>query len=101
MLDRRAVLKGGLTLGAAGLLGCRRREHGIVVGFSQMDNNGAWRVAETNSLKDEAAHRGNYTVGVTDAQDQTAKQVSDVEDRCCRAVPPLQEGLTVAIARPG
>lgn len=89
MMHRRDVLQGVLSLGVAGVLGCRRREHGTVVGFSQMDNQGAWRIAETNSIKAEAARRGTYTVVVTDAQDQTAKQVSDVEDLIARRVKAL------------
>lgn len=51
----------------------------IVVGFSQMEMNNAWRVAETNSIKEEAAKRGIELI-YTDAQGDTAKQVSDVED---------------------
>jgi ribose transport system substrate-binding protein len=51
-----------------------------------MDNAGSWRVAETSSLRDEAARRGKYQLFVTDAQDQTAKQVADVEDLIARRV---------------
>jgi ribose transport system substrate-binding protein len=56
-----------------------------VVGFSQMESNNPWRIAETRSLKDEAGRRGVELV-VTDAQGQTAKQVSDVEDLIARRV---------------
>ncbi len=55
------------------------------VGFSQMENNGPWRIAETKSMKDEAAKRG-YELVLTDAQGQTSKQVSDVEDLIARRV---------------
>ncbi len=55
------------------------------VGFSQMENDGPWRIAETKSMKDEAAKRG-YELIVTDAQGQTSKQVSDVEDLIARRV---------------
>jgi ribose transport system substrate-binding protein len=89
MMNRRTVLKGALMLGASSAVGCRRKEHGTVVGFSQMDNQGSWRIAETNSLKAEANKRGTYTMVVTDAQDQTAKQVSDVEDLIARRVKAL------------
>src|SRR5918994_7064347 len=42
------------------------------VGFSQMENNNPWRIAETASMKDEAEERGiNYMA--TDAQSDTAK----------------------------
>jgi ribose transport system substrate-binding protein len=50
-----------------------------------MENNGPWRIAETKSMRDEAAKRG-YELIVTDAQGQTSKQVSDVEDLIARRV---------------
>ncbi len=55
------------------------------VGFSQMENNGPWRIAETKSMKDEAEKRG-YELILTDAQQTTSKQVSDVEDLIARRV---------------
>lgn len=72
------------------------------VGFSQMENNGPWRIAETKSMRDEAAKRG-YELVVTDAQSQTSKQVSDVEDLIARRVsaiflaPREFEGLAPAL----
>ena len=58
-----------------------------VVGFSQMENSGPWRIAETQSMREEAAKRGDkYELVVTDAQGQTSKQVSDVEDLIARRV---------------
>ena len=76
----------------------------IVVGFSQMENNGPWRIAETNSMKEEARKRGEkFELVVTDAQGQTSKQVSDVEDLIARRVkaiflaPREFEGLAPAI----
>ncbi|HVE78297.1 MAG TPA: ABC transporter substrate-binding protein [Gemmatimonadaceae bacterium] len=66
--------------------GCARRDEGqFVVGFSQMESDNPWRLAQTKSLRDEAAKRG-YQLVVTDAQGQTAKQVSDVEDLIARRV---------------
>lgn len=56
-----------------------------IVGFSQMENNGPWRIAETASMRDEAAKRG-YELVLTDAQGQTSKQVSDLEDLIARRV---------------
>ena len=55
------------------------------VGFSQMENDGPWRIAETKSMRDEAAKRG-YELIVTDAQGTTSKQVADVEDLIARRV---------------
>ncbi|MCX8130616.1 MAG: substrate-binding domain-containing protein [Clostridia bacterium] len=74
----------------------------IKVGFSQMENNGPWRIAETNSIKEEAKKRGIELV-YTDAQGQTAKQVSDVEDMIAQKVdyillaPREFEGLAPAL----
>ena len=66
--------------------GCRRKDDGkFVVGFSQMEHNNRWRLAQTASIKAEAAKR-NYDLVVTDAQGQTARQVSDVEDLVARGV---------------
>ena len=99
------------------LAGCERRPAGggsgggnaegggnnKTVGFSQMENNGPWRIAETKSMRDEAAKRG-YELIVTDAQGQTSKQVSDVEDLIARRVsaiflaPREFEGLAPALA---
>lgn len=74
----------------------------LTVGFAQMENNISWRIAETNSMKDEAAKRGVNLV-YTDAQSNTAKQVSDVEDMVAQGVdyivlpPREEEGLTPAL----
>lgn len=92
-----------LAVAALGALsGCAKKDSGAVVGFSQMEHSNPWRVAETKSMKDEAAKR-NYTLVVTDAQGQTSKQVSDVEDLIARRVkaiflaPREYEGLAVAL----
>jgi ribose transport system substrate-binding protein len=76
----------------------------LVVGFSQMENNGPWRIAETNSMREEARKRGDkFELVVTDAQGQTSRQVSDVEDLIARRVkaiflaPREFEGLAPAI----
>lgn len=86
------------------LTGCERKKPAeFVVGFSQMESDNPWRLAETKSIKDEAAKRGIQVV-VTDAQGQTAKQVSDVEDLIARKVnlillaPRTFEGLAPALA---
>ena len=67
-----------------------------------MESDNPWRIAETQSLRDEAQKRGIQLV-VTDAQGQTAKQVSDVEDLIARRVdvillaPREFEGLVPAL----
>lgn len=76
----------------------------IVIGFSQMENNNPWRIAETNSIKEEARKRADrFDLVVTDAQGQTSKQVSDVEDLVLQRVdaiflaPREFEGLAPAL----
>ena len=77
---------------------------GLKVGFSQMENNVSWRVAETKSMQDEARRLGVDLV-YTDAQSSTAKQVSDVEDMVAQGVkyivlaPREEEGLQPALDR--
>jgi ABC-type sugar transport system substrate-binding protein len=57
------------------------------VAFAQMENTGPWRIAESNSMRSEAAKRADkYNFVYTDAQSTTAKQVSDVEDLIARKV---------------
>jgi ABC-type sugar transport system substrate-binding protein len=96
-----------LIAALAAAAGCTRKESGgaageFVVGFSQMESDNPWRIAQTRSLREEAAKRGVELV-VTDAQGQTAKQVSDVEDLIARRVslillaPREFEGLAPAL----
>ena len=103
---RRATLVACLLpLTALAFGACRKQERSEgqwVVGFSQMGHDNPWRMAQTQSLREEAAKRG-YELVVTDAQDQTAKQVADVEDLIARRVdvillaPREYEGLTPAL----
>lgn len=80
---KKRVLAGLMTVAMAStLMGvCSQAEEKeeIVVAFSQMEMNNAWRVAETNSIQEEAEARGIKLI-YTDANGDTAKQVSDVED---------------------
>lgn len=55
------------------------------VGFSQMENDGPWRIAETRSMEEEARKRG-YEIIITDARSSSAQQVSDVETLVARKV---------------
>lgn len=84
--------------------GCVREKTKKIVGFSQTENIGPWRIAETNSIKEEAAKRKKtYDFLMTDAQGQTSKQFSDIEDLIARQVdaiflaPREYEGLTPAL----
>ncbi|MCP9494524.1 MAG: ABC transporter substrate-binding protein [Pyrinomonadaceae bacterium MAG19_C2-C3] len=76
----------------------------VIVGFSQMENNGPWRIAETASIKSEAAKRSDkFELKDTDARAQTSQQVSDVEDLIAQGVdvlflaPKEYEGLAPAL----
>jgi galactofuranose transport system substrate-binding protein len=74
----------------------------LVVGWSQMENNNPWRIAETKSIREEGEKRGIKMV-YSDAQSDTAKQISDVEDMVAQGVdyiilaPREFEGLTPAL----
>jgi len=74
------------------------------VGFSQAENNNPWRIAETNSIKEEAAAR-NYELIYTDAQSSTDKQLADVSSILAQNVdylilaPRQYEGLAPALKR--
>jgi galactofuranose transport system substrate-binding protein len=104
----RTLLRAGVVpvLALASLAGCRKEaadDGKWTVGFSQMGHDNPWRMAQTQSLRDEAAKRG-YEIVVADAQDQTAKQVADVEDLIARRVnvillaPREYEGLEPALS---
>lgn len=54
---------------------------GAVVGFSQSEpETAAFRVAETQSIKDEAAKVGVKQLLTTNANSQLSKQISDIKD---------------------
>ncbi len=99
---RRLAALATAVLAALLLVSCAKKNDKLVVGFSQMENNNPWRIAETNSIKDEAKKRGVELIS-TDAQGQTSKQVSDVEDMIARKVraiflaPREFEGLAPAL----
>jgi ABC-type sugar transport system substrate-binding protein len=83
-------------LGLALAAGCRKQEGGggggadggakkMRVGFSQTETDGPWRIAETNSMQDEAKKRG-YELVFTNARGETATQVSNLEDLVAQRV---------------
>lgn len=83
---RLATTAATASLLLASATACNRKGSGrYSVGFSQMESNNPWRIAETASLT-AAAKQNNVDFVVTDAQGQTAKQVSDVEDLIARRV---------------
>ncbi|HVF27388.1 MAG TPA: ABC transporter substrate-binding protein [Pyrinomonadaceae bacterium] len=102
-LEARGILTCILLFVFAALAGCIRSENSgagdkatasstaggsskkLRVGFSQMENDGPWRIAETRSMEDEAKKRGIELI-VTDARGSSAQQVSDVETLVARKV---------------
>ena len=55
------------------------------VGFAQTESNNPWRLAQTASMKDEAAKRG-WQLVYTDAAGSAAKQVADVRSMIAQRV---------------
>jgi ABC-type sugar transport system substrate-binding protein len=67
---------------------------GAVVGFSQSESDtAAFRAAETQSIKDEAAKIGVGKLLVTNANAQLTKQISDIQDL-------LNQGAQILIVAP-
>src|SRR5918997_6473713 len=71
-------------------------------GFAQTENNNPWRIAQTESMRNAAEENGVEIV-VTDAQSNTPKQVSDIQDMIAQGVdvlfipPREEEGLGPAL----
>jgi len=79
------------------------KKDSYTVGWAQISNNNSFRLTETESIVAEAAKRG-HTLIQTDANDDTAKQLNDVEDLLSRgidilAIPPREfEASAAALA---
>ena len=72
-----------------------KKKDSYKVGFAQTESNNPWRLAQTASMKDEAAKRGCQIV-YTDAAGSAAKQVADVNSMIAQGVdfiflPPREE----------
>jgi ABC-type sugar transport system substrate-binding protein len=71
-------------------------------GFAQTENNNPWRITQTESMRNAAEENGVEIV-ITDAQSNTPKQVSDIEDMVAQGVdvlfipPREEEGLEPAL----
>jgi galactofuranose transport system substrate-binding protein len=71
-------------------------------GFAQTENNNPWRIAQTESMRNAAEENGVKLI-VTDAQSNTPKQVSDIQDMVAQGVdvlfipPREEEGLEPAL----
>ena len=73
------------------------------VGFSQTESNNPWRLAETASMKDEAAKLG-YQLVYTDAAGSAAKQAADVNSMIAQGVdaiflPPREDKPLVPVIK--
>lgn len=91
---KKQFLRGGLALVlAAGIIGTAcaqglpklKEKKTYKIGFSQTESNNPWRLAETESVKSEAAKRG-YQFVYTDAAGSAAKQVADVNSMIAQGV---------------
>ncbi len=92
LINRRQVLIGtvgaaaGLTIVPAfGQVPPLKKKDTYKVGFAQTESNNPWRLAQTASMKDEAAKRGCQLV-YTDAASSAAKQVADVNSMIAQGV---------------
>jgi galactofuranose transport system substrate-binding protein len=102
LINRRQALIGsvgaaaGLTIiPAFGQVPPLKKKDSYKVGFAQTESNNPWRLAQTASMKDEAAKRGAQLV-YTDAAGSAAKQVADVNSMIAQGVdfiflPPREE----------
>ncbi|UWQ19917.1 ABC transporter substrate-binding protein [Jannaschia sp. M317] len=101
-MNRRTILMGVTALGLAmtsmasaqGLPPLEKKER-YKVGFSQMESNNPWRIAETKSFHD-TAEACNWDLIATDAAGSAAKQVADVESMIAQGIdvlflPPREE----------
>ena len=94
---------GGETTEQTGETGTETSGETIKVGFSQMSNDTAFKIAETESVREEVEKRG-WELVFTDAQWKMDKQVSDIEDLITQGVdyillaPNDYEGYETALA---
>ena len=102
LITRRHVLIGGAAAAASlafmpafGQVPPLKKKDKYKVGFAQTESNNPWRLAQSASMKDEAAKRGCQIV-YTDAASSAAKQVADVNSMIAQGVdfiflPPREE----------
>ncbi|WP_371158084.1 ABC transporter substrate-binding protein [Jannaschia sp. 2305UL9-9] len=101
-MNRRTILMSVTAIGLAltsvasaqGLPPLEKKER-YKVGFSQMESNNPWRIAETKSFVD-TAESCNWDLITTDAAGSAAKQVADVESMIAQGIdvlflPPREE----------
>lgn len=98
-MDRRTFLTRAAIMGAAGVAGAGvlggrawaqdlpklAQKPSYKVGFAQTESNNPWRIAQTESMRAEAAKLGHQLV-YTDAAGSAAKQVADVNSMIAQRV---------------
>jgi ribose transport system substrate-binding protein len=93
-MDRRTFLTLAAGVGAAALMGLPalaqelpklKQKDRYKVGFAQTESNNPWRIAQTESMRAEAAKLGHQLV-YTDAAGSAAKQVADVNSMIAQGV---------------
>ena len=77
-----------------------KKKDSYKVGFAQTESNNPWRLAQTASMKDEAAKRGCQIV-YTDAAGSAAKQVADVNSMIAQAMKSHQDAVIRLAEVPG
>jgi ABC-type sugar transport system substrate-binding protein len=96
-MNRRSVLR--LTAAGAGVVVASRylaeparaqvppleEKDTYTVGFAQTGSNNPWRLGESKSMQDEAKRLG-YTLVETNANEDTAKQIADVDSLIAQGV---------------
>jgi ribose transport system substrate-binding protein len=93
-INRRGMLLTGSALVAMALAGAAQAEEKTKIGFSQGTMNHPWRVAQVEVNKKYAKdHYPDVDLIVTDGQNTSSKQVSDVESL-------LAQGIKVLILSP-
>ncbi len=80
-----------LAIGAALLSGQAFAE--LTIGFSQIGAESAWRTAETESVKEEAAKRG-YTLKFSDAQQKQENQIKAIRSFIAQGVDGIAQLVT-------
>jgi ribose transport system substrate-binding protein len=93
IITRRNLLIASAATAAASLLASRAfaaapplaKKDTYKVGFAQTESNNPWRLAQTQSMQDEAAARG-WQLVYTDAAGSAAKQVADVNSMIAQGV---------------
>ena len=93
LISRRTLLLSAGAFGAVALtasiafaeLPALAKKDTYKVGFAQTESNNPWRIAQTESMKAEAAKMG-YQLVYTDAAGSAAKQVADVNSMIAQGV---------------